>query len=237
MHILTKQYVKQIFISKWKTRTTGTPVFWWYSQLPHDYPHYWLTLDPKSKQDEVKVTNFLILWTTLHATHLLKLLDKMCKYEMDPVSNVEDTEWTQFCPQMDRRTDRQGETTIPSFNFVEPRVKLLVKYSPVWFSGRIRICPRSSGRQLLIKAGFPLCHVGGARVSLLPFKEADLRQIENWKLSVLVGQTVLHVIRSAVSKQTTAIYCNFDLKAICCTLSRYHSLNIWLDHCFMFYTQ
>ena len=38
-------------------------------------------------------------------THLLKLLDKMCKYEMDPASIVEDTEWTQFCPQTDRGTD------------------------------------------------------------------------------------------------------------------------------------
>ena len=35
-------------------------------------------------------------------THL-KLVDKMCKYEMDLASIVEDTEWTPFCPQMDRR--------------------------------------------------------------------------------------------------------------------------------------
>ena len=37
----------------------------------------------------------------------MKLLDKMCKYEMDLTSIVEDTEWTPFCPQMDRRTDRR----------------------------------------------------------------------------------------------------------------------------------
>ena len=37
----------------------------------------------------------------------------MCKYEMDPVSIVEDTERTQFCPQMERQ--RQGETSIPPF--------------------------------------------------------------------------------------------------------------------------
>ena len=48
----------------------------------------------------------------LHATHLLKLLDKMCKYEMDPMSIVEDTERTRFCPQTDRRTDGQGDTSI-----------------------------------------------------------------------------------------------------------------------------
>ena len=38
-------------------------------------------------------------------THLLKLLDEMCKYEMDPMSIVEDTERTRFCPQTDRQTD------------------------------------------------------------------------------------------------------------------------------------
>ena len=25
--------------------------------LPHDYPYYWVILDPKSKEDKVKVTN------------------------------------------------------------------------------------------------------------------------------------------------------------------------------------
>ena len=56
----------------------------------------------------------------------------MCKYEMDPVSIVDDTERTRFCPQTDRqmdgRTDRRtdaqmdkvtGETSIPRFNYVE----------------------------------------------------------------------------------------------------------------------
>ena len=46
---------------------------------------------------------------------------------MDPMSIVEDTEQTQFCPQTDRRTDGQtdrrtdgqGETSIPPLNFVE----------------------------------------------------------------------------------------------------------------------
>ena len=42
---------------------------------------------------------------------------------MDPVSIVEDTERTWFCPQTNGRTDRQtngqGETSIPPFNFVE----------------------------------------------------------------------------------------------------------------------
>ena len=96
-----------------QTRTTRTPAFWGYPPLPHDYPYHWVILDPKSKEDKVKVTNlklnFCILKWALHATHLLKLLDKMCKYEMDPMSIVEDTERTRFCPQTDRRTDGQTD--------------------------------------------------------------------------------------------------------------------------------
>ena len=46
---------------------------------------------------------------TLHATHLLKLLDKMCKYEMDPASIVEDTERTR---STDGRTDGRNTTLI-----------------------------------------------------------------------------------------------------------------------------
>ena len=51
----------------------------------------------------------------LHATHLLKLLDKMCRYEMYPTSIVEDIELTRFCPQTDKRTDAQGETSISHY--------------------------------------------------------------------------------------------------------------------------
>ena len=43
-----------------------------------------------------------ILKQAFHRTHDLKLLDKMCKYEMDPTSIVEDTERTRFCPQTDK---------------------------------------------------------------------------------------------------------------------------------------
>ena len=55
----------------------------------------------------------------MHVTHLVKLLDKMCKYEMDPTSIVEDTERIGSTDgQTDGQTDRQGETSIPPFNFV-----------------------------------------------------------------------------------------------------------------------
>ena len=59
-------------------------------------------------------------------THRLKLLDKMCKHEMDRMSIVEDTERTRFCPQTDRRTDGRTDRrtdkvkpVYPPFNFVE----------------------------------------------------------------------------------------------------------------------
>ena len=103
-----------------KTRTTRMPVFWGYPPPPHDYPYYWVILDLKSKEDKVKVRNLKNLpkWQILnfetnfiHMTHLLKLLDKMCKDEMDQTSIFEDTERTRLCPQ----TDGQGETNIPHF--------------------------------------------------------------------------------------------------------------------------
>ena len=40
-----------------KTRTTRTPAFWGYPPPPNDYPNHWVILDPKSKEDKVKVTN------------------------------------------------------------------------------------------------------------------------------------------------------------------------------------
>ena len=94
-----------------QTRTTRMPAFWEYPQPPHDYPYYWFISDPKSKQDKVKITNLPKIQfvknfaKTLNATHLLKQLNKMCKYEMDLASTVEVTERTRFCPQMDGQND------------------------------------------------------------------------------------------------------------------------------------
>ena len=91
------------------TRTTRTPAFWGYPRrlmITHTIESYWIPSQKmtKSKLQILKISNFLILKRALHTTHLLKLLDKMCKYEMDPMRIVEDTERTRFCPQMDRRT-------------------------------------------------------------------------------------------------------------------------------------
>ena len=63
-----------------------------------------------------------ILQETLHATHLLKLLDKMYKYEMDPARTIGATEQTRDAGRMDGWTDRQmdgqSETNIPPNNLV-----------------------------------------------------------------------------------------------------------------------
>ena len=67
-----------------------------------------------------KISNFLILKQTLQATHLLKVLDKMCKYEMDPMSIVEDTERTQIL-STDGQTAKV-KPVYPPFNFVEEGV-------------------------------------------------------------------------------------------------------------------
>ena len=82
--------------------------------ITHSIESYWI---PSQKKTKWKLQilrirqNFKILKQTLHTTHLLKLLDKMCKYKMDPTNIVQDTERTRFCP----RIDGQGETSIPPF--------------------------------------------------------------------------------------------------------------------------
>ena len=85
------------------TRTTRTPASW----LPILLSNIGSKVKRRPSQsykfkEFAKISNFLILIQTLHATHLLKMLDKMCKY--DPPSIVEDTERKRFCPQTDRRT-------------------------------------------------------------------------------------------------------------------------------------
>ena len=86
------------------TRTTRMPAFW---GLPILLSHIG-SLVKKRQCQSYKFKEFAkisILEQTLHTTHPLKLLDKICKYEMDPKSIVEDTEQTRFCPQTDRQTD------------------------------------------------------------------------------------------------------------------------------------
>ena len=107
-----------------RLRSEDTPAASW---LPIPLSHIGSQVKRRQSQSYklkkfAKISNFWILKRALHATHLLKLLDKMCKYEMDPMSIVEDTERTRFCPQTDRRTDGQTGKVIPVYppiNFVE----------------------------------------------------------------------------------------------------------------------
>ena len=72
-----------------------------------------------------KSSNYRILQLSLHMTHLLKLLDNMFKYEIDPTSIVEETVQTQFCPQTDGQTERWTDKrtdmkpVYSPFNFIE----------------------------------------------------------------------------------------------------------------------
>ena len=79
---------------------------------PHDHPHYWFILDLKSKQDKVKIINLkyllkiLILQFCKNQTTFWSCLIRCINMK---ASIVEDTEWTQFHPQMDGQTDRQAD--------------------------------------------------------------------------------------------------------------------------------
>ena len=60
-----------------------------------------------------KNSNIEILQETLHTQHLLKLLNKMYKYEMDPTRTVGATKRTWDAGRTDGLMDRPSETNIP----------------------------------------------------------------------------------------------------------------------------
>ena len=108
-----------------KTRTTRTPAFWGYPPPPHDYPYHQVILDPKSKEEKVKVTNlknspkFQIFefWNKHYTIHAFWSCLIRC-------ANMKWIWWVLLKIQsghdsVHRRTDGQGETSIPPFNFVE----------------------------------------------------------------------------------------------------------------------
>ena len=128
----SKSYVDiKYFVVPGLSRTTRMSAFW---DTPTTTP--WLPIlvinirsRVKTRQSQsykfkkiAKNSNFEILQQTLHTTHLLKLLDKMCKYEMDPTRTVDATERKQDVGQTDGQTDRQtdgrSETNIPPYNFI-----------------------------------------------------------------------------------------------------------------------
>ena len=126
-------------IGSWqcKTRTTRTLAFWGYLLLPHDYPYksYWTQSQNKTKSKS----------QIQRICQKLKFWNFEINFACNTPSEVEERTW--FCPQTDvsqyeqtlnmmhdtkpsprgrlhkyGQTDRQGETSIPTLNFVERRV-------------------------------------------------------------------------------------------------------------------
>ena len=110
------------------TRTTRMPVFWGYPPPPHDYSHYWVILDPKSKEDKVKVTNLnnlpkfqivefsnkLYTWHTFWSCLIRCAKMKWIQWVLLKIQSGHDS--------VHRRTDRQTDKVkpvYPPFNFFE----------------------------------------------------------------------------------------------------------------------
>ena len=98
------------------TRTTRTPSFWGYPPPPHDYPYHWVILDPKWKEDKVKVTNlknspkFLNGHYTRHTfwSCLIRCANmKWIRWVLLKIQSGHDS--------VHRRTDGQGDTSIPPY--------------------------------------------------------------------------------------------------------------------------
>ena len=98
------------------TRTTRMPAFW-------DTPRHPMITHPsdsrqtpiqnktKSKLQILKNCQIFQFWNVVkNVAHLLKLLDKMYKYEMDPTRTAGTTERTRDAGRTDRQTD--GEKPI-----------------------------------------------------------------------------------------------------------------------------
>ena len=105
------------------TRTTRTPAFWDTPRRPmithtsdsHQIPSQNNTKSKLQILKIAKISNFEILPETLHATHFLKLLYKMHKYEMDPTRTVEATERTRDAGRTDGQTDRRTKWVKPIY--------------------------------------------------------------------------------------------------------------------------
>ena len=119
------------------TRTTRTPAFWAYPPPPHDYPYHWVILDPKSKEDKVKVTNYknspkfqiFEFWSGHYTRHtFLSCLIRCANMKWirwvllkiqsghDSVNRRTDGRTDRRTDgRTDRRTDGQGDTSIPPY--------------------------------------------------------------------------------------------------------------------------
>ena len=70
-------------------------------------------LSTYSKKNPAKFPIVEFFFKTQHETHLLKLLDKVYEYKMDPTIIGEDTEQTQICPHPDGQTEMEKLKPIP----------------------------------------------------------------------------------------------------------------------------
>ena len=79
------------------TRTTRTPAFWGYTPPPHDYPHYWVILDPwfsKSRSNDLE--DIGQGQRSSHATHHLMVVIICGKYGNNRSRTENVTERTRF---------------------------------------------------------------------------------------------------------------------------------------------
>ena len=112
---------------------TRKPAFWGYPPPPHDYPYHWVILDPKSKDDKVKVTNFKNLpkfqifqfgnWHyTRHTFWSCLIRCANVKWIRWVLLKIQSGHDSSIDGQTDRRTDRRTDKVIPVYppiNFVE----------------------------------------------------------------------------------------------------------------------
>ena len=121
------------------TRTIKTPSFWGYPPPPHDYPYHWVILDPKSKEDKVKVTNLknspkfqsFEFWNGHYTRHtflscLIRCANmKWIRWVLLKIQSGHDSVHRRTDGQTDGRTDGQTDKVIPVYppiNFVEAGV-------------------------------------------------------------------------------------------------------------------
>ena len=114
--------------SKKNTRTTRTPAFWGYPPPPHDYPYHWVILDPKSKEDKVKVTNLKNLPIKPYTRHTFWSCSIRCanikwvRWVLLKIQSRHDSVHRRTDGWTDRRTERETDKVkpiFPPFNFVE----------------------------------------------------------------------------------------------------------------------
>ena len=119
------------------TIMTRTPAFWGYPPPPHDYPFYWVILDPKSEEDKVKVTNLknspkfrnVEFWNKHHTRHtfwscLIRCANmKWIRWVLLKIQSGHDS------VHMDRRTD--GRTSLE--NLISAAMKQVAPHTCFFF--------------------------------------------------------------------------------------------------------